>query len=255
MLLGLLRWTTWLGPSTPITPALQRGLWCRGGLSLAANVLTFNLALSHTDVSHAALYLGAAPVWALLWENPIEGRSVVRYLAAALSLLGVGVLFWPAFHREGTRWLGEVLALAASILWTNYVRQCRSLGTSLRGVEITAHTMWRAAVWLAPLALMELATRRLVIRADLLLVQTYCVLAGGVAAYILWNNALQHWSASRVLLFNNLIPISVMAWARVCLHEPVTPTFWVATLLVLAGVCLGQANWQKIFGTGGLPID
>ena len=50
------------------------------------------------------------------------------------------------------------------------------------------------------------------------------------------------------MLFNNLIPLSTMTWAHFFLHEPVTPTFWAAMVLIVAGVVLGQANWTKLFG-------
>ena len=31
------------------------------------------------------------------------------------------------------------------------------------------------------------------------------------------------------------------------LGEPITPTFWAAMVLIVAGVVLGQADWAKIF--------
>ena len=72
------------------------------------------------------------------------------------------------------------------------------------------------------------------------MVQVYCIVAGGVVTFAIWNNALRHWPASQVLLFNNLIPLSTMLWARIWLGEPVTATFWVAMILVVTGVVLGR---------------
>jgi drug/metabolite transporter (DMT)-like permease len=106
--------------------------------------------------------------------------------------------------------------------------------------------MWRAGVLLMPLGLLEIWRSGLVWRADLAWVHAYCIVAGGVAAFAIWNQALRHWPASRVLLFNNLIPLSTMGWAWACLGEPVTRTFWLAMLLIVAGVILGQTNWQTI---------
>ena len=73
----------------------------------------------------------------------------------------------------------------------------------------------------------------------------FCILFGSVIPYTLWNAALRHWRTSRVMLFNNLIPLSTMSWAWFFLQEPVTPTFWMAMILIVAGVVLGQANWPK----------
>jgi drug/metabolite transporter (DMT)-like permease len=249
LLLAILHWTKWLGAQSRLTLELKRRLWWRGGLSLAVYIILFNFALHYTSTSHVALYLGASPVWALFWEGR-PARSWVtlqRYSAAFLALAGVFVLFWPTLKNAGSHWIGEVCGMAASVLWTNYGRQCRALSTSLSGAEISAHTMWRAGALLLPLSLIELARGGLVFRADLIAIHIFCILAGGVASFVIWNNALQRWPTSQVLLFNNLIPLSTMTWAHLCLAEPVTSTFWFAMILIVAGVVLGQTNWKKIF--------
>jgi drug/metabolite transporter (DMT)-like permease len=257
LMLGTLRWTNWLGARTALTPPLRRQLWWRGGLSLATYIVVFNSALRYTSASHVALYLGAAPVWALLWERP-AGRgweTAKRWAAAALALAGVLVLFWPTLKATTGNWLGEILGLAASALWTNYGRQCRALGAHLSGAEASAHTMWRAGVLLLPFGLAELYHTGFVWRMDLALVQTYCIVAGGVVAFALWSNALRHWPTSQVLLFNNLIPLSTMCWAHACLREPITPTFWLAMLLIITGVILGQTNWQQLIAPRAVPPE
>jgi drug/metabolite transporter (DMT)-like permease len=260
ILLGLLRFTRWLGPMNLLDREIQSRLWWRGGLSLAAYIVSFNWAVRFTAVSHVVLYLGAAPVWALLWEGwPGMNRlAVKRYGAAALALGGVFVLLWPTLKGTGGSLPGELLGLTASLLWTNYGRQCRSVSARLSGAEISAHTMCRAGVLLMPFAAVELARGGLPWRGDVALVQGYCIIAGGVAAFGIWNNALRHWPASQVLLFNTLIPLSTMGWARVWLGEPVSPTFWVAMVLVATGVLLGQVGAGQNAspqGVGGGALD
>jgi drug/metabolite transporter (DMT)-like permease len=226
-------------------------------LSLAVYIVAFNTALRFTSASHVALYLGAAPVWALLWEElPTRSwSSVQRYGAAMLALSGVIVLFLPVLHHAGSGWIGEVLALAASVLWTHFGRQCRALGASLSGAEVSAHTMWRAGVWMTPVAAMELDQHGLAWRTDLVLIQLYCIVFGGVVAFAFWNNGLRHWPTSRVLLFNNLIPLSTATWAHFCLGEPMTPTFWIAMALIVGGVALGQAKWQRAIAPSTVPPE
>lgn len=243
LLLLVLRYSSWLGAWQPVAREVRTRLWLRGGLSLAVYIVTFNWALRFTSASHVTLLLAAAPLWAMLWEAPATGRRQLlrRGIAVALTVLGVAVLFWPALRGSRASWPGEALGVLASLLWANYGHQCRALGASLNGAEVTAHTMWRAGVWLAPVAAIEVLGGALPVRADLVLVQAYCVAAGGVVAFALWANALRHWETSRVLLFNNLIPVSTMAWASLCLGEPLTPTFGLALVLISAGVMLGQA--------------
>ena len=76
-----------------------------------------------------------------------------------------------------------------------------------------------------------------------------------MASFAIWNHALRRWPTSQVLLFNNLIPVSTMTWAHFCLGEPITPTFWFAMTLIVAGVVLGQTNWNRIFPAGALAPE
>lgn len=242
VMLAILRWTRWLGAYVTPSREVNRALWYRGGLSLAIYIVVFNLALKFTSASHVALYLGAAPVWALLWESLTDrsAREPRRYLAALLALGGVVVLLWPALAASSMNLTGELLGLTASVLWTNYGRQSRWLAATVSGAEVTAHTMWRAGIILLPLAIPEIWGRALPVTPLMLGVQLYCVVAGGVMAFGFWNNALTHWPTSRVLLFNNLIPLSTMTWAHFSLGEPITRTFWMAMALIAGGVFLGQ---------------
>ena len=257
VLLALLRWTRLFGVAQPLSPALKRQLWWRTGLTMALYIIAFNTALKLTSVSHVALYLGASPVWALLWEGPPQRdwKSAQRYGAAALAFGGVLFLFWPMLRHGTTRLTGEILGLVCSVLWTLFGRQCRVLGRDLSGAEITAQTFWRSGVLLTPVALIEVSFSHISWRADLAWVQLFCILGGGVAAFALWNNALRHWKTSQVYLFNNLVPISTMSWAHFCLDEPITRTFWVAMILIGSGVLIGQANLQRIFGALWLPSE
>jgi len=231
----------------PLSRELSRGLWWRGGLSLAAYIVVFNWSFSYIPVAHVVLYLGAAPVWALLWEGrpPNVRLAIQRYGAALLALTGVFVLLWPALRDSGVHLRGELLGLTASVLWTNYGRQCRSLTKELGGAQVSAHTMWRAGVLLIPFMILEGGPAAETLSSDRLAIQAYCIVGGGVVAYGIWSIALRRWTTSRVYLFNNLIPLSSMLWAHFTLGEAVTSTFWIAMTLIVSGVLLGQANWLR----------
>lgn len=242
LLHAVLGWAGRIRPHREVERRTRRDLWFRTGLVLALYIVVFQWAIHLIPVSHVALYLGAAPVWAALWEHGLRRDRValVGYCAALLALSGVILLFLPTLKSDASAWPGEVLGFASSWIWTWYGRECGKLGTRLSGAEITAHTMWRAGLWLIVPGLLELRTASLPMSARLLLVQGYCVVGGGVIAYWLWNHALRCWPTSRVYLFNNLIPVSTMTWAHLTLGEPITPTFGLAMGLIIAGVAAGQ---------------
>ncbi|MBI3880599.1 MAG: DMT family transporter [Verrucomicrobia bacterium] len=257
VMLALLRWTDILGKSSTLSEKLRRDLWVRGALSLATYVVAFNYAMVFTTASNTALYIAASPVWALVWEGRPRAswRSAQRYGAALLALCGALVLFWPALNFNSNRWLGDALALASSVLWANYGRQCRRFGEHLSGAEMTAQAMWRAGLLMAPFAVVELALKGFHWRWDFALAHGYTIFGGVVVAFALCSNALRHWPTSKVYLFMNLIPLSTVLWAHTTLDEPISKNFWPAMLLVVAGVLLGQANWQRLLGNRFQPTE
>jgi len=249
ILLVVLRYTRWLGEWRTPTPAQRKEMWLRGGLSLAAYIVAFNWALRLTAASHVALCLGASPVWALLWEEKPRRTwaSARRYGAALLAVTGIVVLFWPSLHRASASLVGDLLGWVASVLWAVFSRQIRLHGAQMSGTEVAAHTMWMAGAWLLPVGLIEITTKGWTVNPQQSGILMLCAVLGAVVPYALWNSALRHWQTSRVMLFNNLIPVSTMLWAHRFLGEPITPTFWLAMVLIVAGVVLGQGDWVKFF--------
>jgi drug/metabolite transporter (DMT)-like permease len=247
ILLAVLRFTPWLGTFQPLTAEQRRQLWWRGGLSLAAYMAMFCWALRLATAAHVALYIGASPIWALLVEGRPEKNwsSARRYGAALLAMCGVAVLFWPALKASGFNLAGESCGLLASLLWANFNHQSRVLAQHISGVEVAANAMWMSGVWLLPIGVVEVALYGLRVDLPHLGVQGLCILIGGVVPYALWNSALRHWQTSRVMLFNNFI--TTATWAHYLLGEPLTPTFFAAMILIVAGVALGQVQWAKIF--------
>jgi drug/metabolite transporter (DMT)-like permease len=250
ILLAVLRFTNWLGQFETLTPELRRQLWLRGGLSLAAYTIVFNWALRLIPASHVALYLGASPVWALLAEQGPRRTwvSVRRYSAALIAVAGVLVLFWPALRTQHAASLpGELCALASSFVWAFYSRQSRWLSARINSLEVAANSMWMAGVILIPIGLWEIGTRGIAITPARVGVMSFCIIFGGVIPYAFWNNALRVWPASRVLLFNNLIPITTCVWVHFTLGETITPTFYCAMALILLGVVLEQIDLAGVF--------
>jgi drug/metabolite transporter (DMT)-like permease len=250
ILLAVLRYTRWLGDFQPLSWEVRRRLWWRGGFSLAIYMALFCWALRLTAAAHVALYIGASPIWALLVEGRPEKSwsSARRYGAALLAVSGVAVLFWPALKSSGFNLAGEACGLLASVLWANYNHQSGILARHMSGLEVAAHAMWMSGVWLVPLGVLEIvAAHGLRLDGPHLAVQGLCILFGGAVPYALWNSALRYWPTSRVMLFNNFIPLTTATWAHYTLGEPLTPTFLAAMLLIVAGVALGQMDWAKVF--------
>lgn len=249
ILLSILRFTGWLGKFTALSRKQLSRIWLRGGLTLAVYVVVFCWALKLTGAAHVALYIGASPVWSLLIEERPQPNwsSARRYGAALLALAGVLVLIWPALKTSGFNLAGEICGLVASFTWAFFNHQSRVLSRDISGLEVAANSMWMSGVLLLPLAMVEVWPHGVVLDKAHIGVQSLNILLGSVVAYGLWNTALRHWQTSRVMLFNNAIPLSTALWAHFCLGEAITPTFCVAMILIVTGVLLGQVDWSRIF--------
>jgi len=238
LLLWLVQKTTWLGKPTGTDALVRRQLWTRTGLSLAVYVVAFMVAIKLTSPANVALYLGASPIWALLMEGRTEPGRGLRWIAALLAIAGAGVLFWPKLQLGGNQWIGEAIGLSASVLWALYGHLSRGLVARISSSELTAHSMWRAGVWLIPLSIWELNTVGIEWRLDTWLVFIYSVLGPGVFSFALWSNALRHWPTSQVYLFNNIIPIWTVFWTWLFFREPIPTNVWLALILIVSGVVL-----------------
>jgi len=245
LLLLLIRKTNWLGAATGSTPTVRRQLWTRTGLSLAVYVVAFMVAIKLTSPANVALYLGASPIWALLIEGKLEQGRGLRWIAALLAIAGAAVLFWPKLQLGGNQWIGEAIGLSASVLWALYGHLSRGLVSKISSSELTAHSMWRAGVWLIPFSLWELNTIGIEWRVDAWLVFLYSVLGPGVFSFALWSNALHCWPTSKVYLFNNIIPIWTVFWTWLFFREPIAANIWIALILIVGGVVLSTGNWSK----------
>lgn len=246
VLAACIRWIPALRPKTYPTTEQRRDLWWRGAVILAFYNLACNWCLLYIPASHFALHLAASPVWALIWEEGLRIRrhAVPRYLAAGLTVAGVAVLLYPALIGGG-HWFGELLAMAAGLLWTAYNRECRRLSQGMSGLVVTSGTVWRAGVLMALPAAIEVAIRpSFSITAATLGLQAYSIVAGSIAAYACWNWALTHWPVSRVALWGNLIPLTTMACGAWLIGEKLSPSSGLALGLILGGVVLGQTRFK-----------
>lgn len=248
LLLLLARYTGWFGTYRKISPELNKALWWKGSLSFTAYILSFIWALRYSTAANMGLLFATSPVWALLWEiKQVERLELIkRFAAAALTLGGVAILFKSTPLEGDSNWIGNVLGLLASVLWTVYSRVCRSFGNQLSSGQINGHNFVRTFVWLFPFALYDQFTQEIPMTLKLWSTQIYSIIAAGVFAFALWTNALKQWPTSRVMLFVNLIPLTTVLFGWIFLNETVGRQFWVAMLFVMIGVFLGMADIGKL---------
>lgn len=242
-------WCGWRG--IPVSPAAEPAGAARAGLLagalFAAEFACIYLGLQYTTASRLTVFLYGSPFWvALLLPRFIPGERLQgwQWLGLAAAFAGVGLalgdgLLGPANAALPRAWLGDLLGLAAGLLWALTTVVIRT--TPLSRVAPAKQLLYQVGVSAAVLPVLSLGlgeTWSLQLSAfawGSLLVQA---LIGAFASYLVWMWMLAHYPATRISVFVFLTPVFALLFGAWWLGEPVTPGLVVALALVAAGIVL-----------------
>ncbi|NRB00167.1 MAG: DMT family transporter [Rhodobacteraceae bacterium] len=224
-----------------IAPGTVRSGLLIGTLFAGEFILLF-LALDFTTVARSAVIFYSMPVWlALAAHFLLAGDRMHTSKALGLGLAFAGVV-WALFYRpddqSGATLLGDILALAAAIMWAGIALVAK--GSPLSRTPPEMQLLWQVTVS-APLLLGAAFFFGPFVR-DLepihlwgLLFQIVVVVSFG---FIGWLTLLSIYPASGVASFSFLGPIFGLLFGWAFLNEPIGLPLLGALVLVAAGIAL-----------------
>ncbi len=233
-------------------------------LGLAANLvyqLLFIYGLDATLAGNASLILATTPVWTTVLSR-IAGHDRVDWhvwvgitgTLAGIVLVVVGGS--AALGAARSTLPGDLLTLAASLVWSGYTVRARSLIHRYGPLAITAWTLW---IGTAGLVLMGIPGA---LRTDFAAVSAAAwagvayagLLAIGVA-YILWNWGVRRLGNPRTAVYGNLVPIVALSAAWILLGERPTTVQLVGAAVVIGSVLLARSRTGAVGPDGeGYPV-
>ena len=210
---------------------------------VAASGLLFYFGLRHTTASNAGIISASTPIWVTLlsWvylaERPhfINICGVVLSFSGLLTIISKGSL---AALLDRSFNLGDLLILTGQLNWAIYTVYGRSVLARRPATLTTASAYLVGAVILLPLMFLE---------APMQIFPSLSLSVTVAAAYLcllsplsnLWYyKALSQVSPHRAAIFMNLLPIIVLVFSAVVLHERITVAQITGTAMVIAGVIL-----------------
>lgn len=250
---ALLLWCLWRG--VPLgreghAPGAGRGALSSGllaGALFAGEFACVYLGLQYTQASRLTVLLYCAPFWvALILPRFVPGEGLVGWqwlglagaFAGAALALGDG-LWHPAAQQAPRAWLGDLLGLAAGLMWglTTVVIRSTPVGRLAPATQLLYQVAVSAAVLpLLSLALGERWSFDLSAFAWVsLLLQA---LIGAFASYLAWMWMLAHYNATQMSSFVFLTPVFALLFGALWLGERVTPGLVAALVLVALGIVL-----------------
>lgn len=193
------------------------------------------------------MFLYAAPFWvALLLPRfiPGEGLKGWQWLGLGAAFVGVGLalgdgLLGPANAALPQAWLGDLMGLAAGLMWALTTVVIRT--TPLARVPPAKQLLYQVGVSAVALPVLSLGLGEpwvwqfSAFAWGSLLVQA---LVGAFVSYLAWMWMLAHYPATKISVFVFLTPVFALLFGAWWLGEPVTPGLVAALVLVAAGIVL-----------------
>ncbi len=233
-------WCRWRGVALF---ARDGSLWpgLLAGLLFAAEFACLYLGLVYAPASRLTVFLYTSPFWvaALLplfvpseKLRPLQWLGLFCAFAALVFALRDGLV-------HGSDWRGDVLALAAGLLWglTTVVMRATGL-TSLAAEKLLFYQLAASSVAIPMLSVLMGDAWTLQYSAfawGSIAVQT---VVGAFASYLVWMWLLTRYPATKLSVFVFLTPVFALLVGVLWLSEPVTLPLLMSLTLVALGIVL-----------------
>lgn len=239
--LVLMLWCRWrgialFGRDGSLLPGLL------AGLLFAGEFVGLYLALAHTTASRATVLLYTSPFWVALllplWVRA-ERLRPAQWAGLACAFAAIAFALGEGFGSGLGRWRGDLLALAAALLWGLTTVVIRTTGLLRLTPEKLLFYQLAVAALVFPLLSLALGERwdwRFTpFIASSLALQT---LVGAFASYLTWMWMLGRYPATQLSSFVFLAPLFALVLGALALNETVTPRLLGAMVLVGFGIWL-----------------
>jgi drug/metabolite transporter (DMT)-like permease len=218
------------------------------GAGLTGGSLYFvaeNTALELTLASNVSLIVSTAPLLtAFLSHAFVKGEKLKRTLiyGSLLALTGVAFVVYNGSFILRIKPAGDVLALAASVMWGLYTIILKQLDSRYPVLFITRKVFFYGIISLLPVfCLTPLTVDPVVIFHPTVWGNLFFLgFIASMLCYILWNMAVKHLGAIRTTNYIYFMPLVTLATSAAVIHETITLVALLGAALILGGVYLAE---------------
>jgi drug/metabolite transporter (DMT)-like permease len=213
------------------------------GTLFAAEFACIYIGLQYTSATRLTILLYTSPFWVALlvplWVKS-EKMGILQWAGLLLAFCGVCFAMYDGLSSAVKgHWLGDLLGLAAGLLWglTTVVIRTSKLAKlsaekvlfyqiAVSALMLTVLSWLLGEKWLIPSSTFAISS---------MLVQT---VLGAFLSYLVWMWLLGHYPATRISGFVFLTPLCTLLVGSWWLREPVTLPLVFGLLFVAAGMLL-----------------
>lgn len=197
-----------------------------------------------TGAGHGALLFATVPIWIFLGGLIYlkEKFLLRRALGVILGLIGVTIIMTSGAIELGTDYLlGDLIILIAVLAWAIYTIVGQPLVIKYGAFRVTAYALASGSAMYFPFGLYRAVVFDYSSATPgAWLTVIYAALGVSVAAYVLWYWLLKYMEATKIAVFNNLMPVIAAGVAFIFLGEPIGWPFIIGGAVVLTGVIITE---------------
>ncbi len=201
-----------------------------------------------TSAAEASLLISTAPIWVFLISiiMRIEQFDSARMFGVLVGFLGVALVIFGSGGSatvSETHLVGDLVMIAAAILWASYAVFSRPLLKKYSPMKIVAYIHILGSVIIIPIGFGQMLAVPLLTMGPVawLCILQYSLLAG-VYAFLVWYGAVQRVGASQTMLFQYFVPLVAVVAAYLILKEMPTLLQVAGIAITLAGVHLARQS-------------
>ncbi|WP_295936683.1 DMT family transporter [uncultured Alistipes sp.] len=213
--------------------------------------LAENVALEYAPASNVSLIVCTAPVWtalllSCLYRNErMSGRQIA---GSAMAFAGMVLVVLNGHFVLHLSPKGDLLALAAALMWMVYSLVIKRLGGRYPAIFITRKVFFYGLLtilpvfFFRPMQLDPTILARPAVWGNLL----FLGVVASMLCYVLWNAAMHKLGAVRTTNYIYINPLVTIVTAAVCIGEQVTPAALAGAALILLGMWMAERSKTRV---------
>ncbi len=205
-----------------------------------------NIALTYTLASNVGVIISIAPFFtAILTHLFMKGEEKPRatfFIGFAIAMAGICLISFSG-SRLQLNPLGDLLAVAAAIVWACYSVLTRKISSfGYHTIQTTRRVFAYGIVFMIPALFLfdfRLGIERFanpVCLGNII----YLGLGASALCFVTWNMAVRILGAIKTSIYIYLVPVITIATSSLILHEKITIISGAGTVLALLGLCLSE---------------
>jgi RarD protein len=219
-------------------------LFILGAINIPINQFIFLKSITYTTAPNVALAYAMSPVFVFILAAIFYGErsSTLKMFGLITAFAGVLlVLLERGLDLSSEYFLGNVLALAASVSWAVYTVLGKNFSIKYGAIFASSLTGIAGFFLYIPIFMLlpessnipELSTENW-------LQIGYLGIVTSIFSYVIWYYALRILDASKVSVFNNLQPILTTVLSVIFLSQDVSAILIIGGLITITGVIMTQ---------------